>query len=119
MFPTKQTISLFIEMCNRDGIVNTVSQFLNNDKDLSDKYIPTISFLKSNIKIIENQNTDVCPESFAVGFLTCFHLFRLQLEAESMEIEDMQISLENLNSYVSYLEERLMETTDDTKGNDT
>lgn len=105
MFPSKDTVKLFIDICSRDGLSKTVSEVIKNPID--EKYGPVLSYLKGAMRIIDNPEgtSDLCGESFGVGFLTCFNLFRLQLESEDMDIDDLQTNLDNLNNYIQFLEE--------------
>jgi hypothetical protein len=108
MFPTKNTVDLFIEMCNKGGPVNTVVGFLKEDS-INAEYKPSIAYLKAAIQFMMDTSSDICTESFCVGFLSCFHLFRLQLEADQMDIGDLEVNLESLSNYVEYLEGEVRE----------
>ena len=105
MFPSKETVKLFIDVSNRDGFAATLSAPLLDP--INPKYSPVLGYLKSALKIIDASegNSKFCPESFASGFLSCFHMFRLQIESEDMDIEDLQLNIESLSNYVKFLEE--------------
>ena len=108
MFPTKDTVDLFIDMCNKSGPVNTVVGFLKEDS-INTEYKPSIAYLKAAIQFMMDSGSDICTESFCVGFLSCFHLFRLQLEADQMDIGDLEVNLASLSNYVEFLEGEVRE----------
>lgn len=109
-------------MCNRDGIIPTLTAFLKDGDGLipkDSKYMPCLSHLKVNLKAIEeSESAEICKESYTVGFLSCFHLFRLQLEADQMDFEELQINIENLTSYITYLEDQLGRCREQSPDND-
>lgn len=109
MFPSKDTVKLFIDISNRDGFAATLSGPLKDP--INPKYAPVLGYLKSALKIIDHSPEDskFCPESFASGFLACFHMFRLQIESEDMDMEDMQSSLDSLSNYIKFLEEEAVQ----------
>jgi len=103
MFPSKDTVKLFIDISSRDGLAKTIASIL--DQQSNANYAPTLSYLKSVLRILDEDKSDLCAESYATGFLSCFHLFRLQLESEDMDIDDLQINVEHLSNYIKFLEE--------------
>lgn len=114
MFPSKDTVKLFIDISNRDGFASTLTTVLTDP--VNPKYGPILGYLKSALKIIDGQgesNSKFCPESFASGFLSCFHMFRLQIESEDMDIEDLQANIESLSNYVKFLEEEAVKFKSD------
>ena len=121
MFPSKETVSLFVDMTNRDGFSNTVISVLS--EPINKKYSPVLGYLKSALRAISKSSNSkeggFCEESFASGFLSCFHLFRLQLESEDMEDDDLICSYENLSNYVKYLEEENVKLKDKIDGDST
>lgn len=103
MFPSKETIDVFLAMCAKDGLMKVSSSIFEDKVD--PKYEPTIQILKNLVvTLTEMEKALFDPESFATGFLTCFNIFRLQLESEDMTIEDMSANMAVLNSYVEFLE---------------
>lgn len=103
MFPSKDTVSLFIDICNRDGFSNTISEILK--APMNPNYAAVLGYLKSVLRIIDNGMSDLQSDSFASGFLCAFHLFRLQIESEDMEIEDLQLTVNSLANYIEFLED--------------
>ena len=104
-FPKKETVALFIEMINRDGLESVILQALKGDA--IPKYGPIISFLKAACLIIDDpeNNSELCMESYSLGFLSCFNLFRLQIESEDMDLDDLENQVQKLEGWISYLED--------------
>ena len=104
-FPKKETVALFIEMINRDGLESAILQAIRGDS--TPKYYPIISFLKAACLIIEDpeNNSELCMESYSLGFLSCFNLYRLQIESEDMDLDDLESQLQKLDAWVLYLED--------------
>lgn len=104
MFPSKETVDLFETICSRDGFASTITQNISK-KNLN--YKPVMEYLSRIKDVIKHGAVDKKEsyECFTVGFLCCFHLFRLQIEAEDYDIEDYQRNIENLNNYIAFLEE--------------
>lgn len=115
MFPSKDTVKLFIDISNRDGFAATLTRVLEDP--INPHYSPILGYLKSALKIIDSQTTPskFCPESFASGFLSCFHMFRLQIESEDMDIEDLQANIDSLNNYIKFLEEEAIKLKSEEK----
>lgn len=105
MFPSKETVKLFIDISNRDGFAATLGSALSDP--VNPKYSAILGYLKSALKTIDNTGVEnrFCPESFASGFLSCFHMFRLQIESEDMDIEDLQSNIDSLTNYIKFLED--------------
>lgn len=106
MFPTKETVSLFCDIVARDGLANTVMPILNSKNPT---YIPALSYLKKAMKKIEDANSIeekmlLDPDAFSLGFVICFNLFRLQLEADELDNDDLKTNMEILQNYVEFLE---------------
>lgn len=105
MFPSNETVKLFLAMCNRDGTINAMMNIVDSKNE---EYKPTINFLKLLVEMIDKaQYGDVCVESLTIGFMTCFNLFRLQIEASKMDMADLQSNIEALSNYVDYLEKEV------------
>lgn len=107
MFPSKETIELFEELCSRDGFAHTVTSNISKKNPNYKPVLDYLSKIKRLIKDSEKEKREVFCESLNLGFLICFHLFRLQIEAEDLDIEDYKISIEGLSNYIKYLEEEL------------
>ena len=92
-------------MIKRDGLAKIIDQTLKGR--VVPNYLPTISYLKAACLAIENPTNDseLCMESYAVGFLSCFNLFRLQIEADDMDLDDLESQVQKLEGWISYLED--------------
>lgn len=103
MFPSKETIGLFETICSRDGFATTITQNISKSNT---NYKPVMDYLCKIKDVIEHGAVDKKQsyECFTVGFLCCFHLFRLQIEAEDYDIEDYERNIESLNNYIEFLE---------------
>lgn len=106
MFPTNETVKLFLAMCNRDGTINAMMDLIDKQNE---EYKPSLNFLKLLIAMIDKtEYKDVCVESLTIGFMTCFNLFRLQIEASNMDVADLQSNIDALSNYVEYLEKEVI-----------
>lgn len=114
MFPSKETIELFEEICKRDGFALTVTSNISKKNPNYKPVLDYLSKIKTLIKESEKEKREIFYESLNLGFLICFHLFRLQIEAENLDIEDYQISIDGLTKYIEYLEEELSKQKKDT-----
>lgn len=99
-------------MIKRDGLAKIIDQTLKGR--VVPNYLPTISYLKAACLAIENPTNDseLCMESYAVGFLSCFNLFRLQIEADDMDLDDIEAQIQKLEGWILYLEEENLRLKD-------
>jgi hypothetical protein len=104
MFPSQETVNLFETICSRDGLAFTITK---NISKKNPKYKPVMDYLYKIKNIIGGNSVEEAEkyECFTIGFLCCFHLFRLQIEAEDYDIEDYEKNIESLNNYINFLEE--------------
>ena len=100
MFPSKETVDLLESMCVRDGYSSTITQNISKNN----LYTPAMDYLKKIQKIIINETGEPDAKLFTAGYLTCFHLFRLQIEAENCDLEDINTAMISLNNYIEFLE---------------
>lgn len=101
-YPNKNTVNTFIALLNRDGLAKTISKL---EDPLPDEQKPVIAYLKAIIKTLENRDdNELCIDSYGAGFLTCFHVFRMQIESDDMDMGDLDIQLKSLQGWIEYLE---------------
>jgi hypothetical protein len=102
-FPKIETVKAFIHTCDKDGFESIVDKLLNND--LKNEYKPLFAYLK---KIVTDMLADDLVEEcnyYTSGFVSCFDLFRRQIESEDMDVDDIQSQLKNLLAWSSFLED--------------
>lgn len=112
-YPTIETVRMFAEITNRDGFEEISEQLLLKSKD--QRMIPLLSYFKQ--AIIQMMEAELYDEAdgYSSGFITCLDLFRRQIEAESITIDDLQAQIENMCGWTSYLEEEVTKLQDKIK----
>jgi hypothetical protein len=101
-YPTADTINAFIEIVERDGIEPITEYLILKNKDT--RIQPMLVFFK---KIIINMMEDELfdeADGYSTGFISCLDLFRRQIQAEKVTLEELEIQIENMCGWSEYLE---------------
>ena len=101
-YPTIETVRMFAEITNRDGFEEISEQLLLKGKD--QRMIPLLSYFKQ--AIIQMMEAELYDEAdgYSSGFITCLDMFRRQIEAEAITLEELEIQINNMSGWISYLE---------------
>lgn len=106
-FPKIETVKAFIHACDKEGFETIVDRLLNND--LKTEYKPLFAYLKKIVTdMLEDDLNEEC-NYYTSGFISCFDLFRRQIESEDMSIDDIKIQLDNILAWSSFLEKENVE----------
>lgn len=106
-FPNLSTVKAFIEIVSRDGIESVMDELLT--KEVKKEYDPLFSYLKKIVTdMLEDNLTEEC-NYYTSGFINCFQIFRMQIEGESMSLDDLEIQLQNIIAWSEYLEEEVIQ----------
>lgn len=101
-FPKIDTVKAFIHVCEKEGFESIVDRLMNND--LKTEYKPLFAYLKKIVTdMLEDDLTEEC-NYYTSGFISCFDLFRRQIESEDMTVDDIKLQLDNVLAWSSYLE---------------
>lgn len=103
-YPNNDTIQLFAEIVKRDGIEELMEKLI--DKASRDpKMKPLLGFFKTTLTtMLEDELFDEV-DGYSTGFITCFDMFRRQIESEKISLEDLLLQVDNLCGWNSFLEE--------------
>jgi hypothetical protein len=113
-YPTKETIEAFKQIVDKDGmedILENLVTLANNDK----KIAPIIGFLKEMVHIIISDNLEEELSAYTHGFISCLDLFRRQIQSETIDLEDLNLQLDNIVGWNSYLEDEVVKLNDKIK----
>ena len=101
-YPTIETVRMFAEITNRDGFEEISEQLLLKSKD--QRMIPLLSYFKQ--AIIQTMEAELYDEAdgYSSGFITCLDMFRRQMEAEAITLEELEVQLKNMCGWSDYLE---------------
>lgn len=106
-FPKIETVKAFIHTCDKEGFESIVDRLLNND--LKTEYKPLFAYLKKIITdMLEDDLNEEC-NYYTSGFISCFDLFRRQIESEDMTVDDIKLQLDNVLAWSSFLEKENVE----------
>lgn len=102
-YPTIETVRMFAEITNRDGFEELSERLLLKNKD--PKMLPLLSYFKT--AIIQMMEAELYDEAdgYSSGFISCLDMFRRQIEAEAITLEELEIQLKNILAWSSYLED--------------
>ncbi len=106
-FPSMTTVKAFIEICQKDGFENLIDEFLS--KELRAPYKPTMSYLKRIVTDFLDEDMDEAANYYTSGFISCFDMFRRQIEAEEATVEDLELQLQNMIGWTQFLESENLE----------
>lgn len=102
-YPTIETIKMFVEITSRDGFEEISENLLLKHKD--QRIMPLLSYFKQAIiQMLEGELYDEA-DGFSSGFIICLDLFRRQIESEAITLEELEIQLQNMEGWTSFLEE--------------
>lgn len=102
-YPTRETVELFCEVLKKDGMEDVMEKLLmENGKDL--RMMPILSFFKQSLtQLMEDHLLDEI-DGYSSGFLCCLDLFRRQIGAEEVTLDDLNIQIDNMIGWSQYLE---------------
>lgn len=106
-FPKLETVKSFIQVCEKDGFESIVDKIL--DRELKAEYKPLFAYFKKIITdMLDDNMTEEC-NYYTSGFISCFDLFRRQIEADSMSLDDISLQLKNILAWSEFLERENLE----------
>ena len=101
-FPSIETVDLFYEIVQRDGMEYVSENLLLKSKD--PRLVPAVRYLKTVLlSLIEDELLDEA-NGFSAGFISCLDIFRRQIDSEDIDLEDIELQLKNLSAWIEYLE---------------
>ena len=101
-YPSLETVQMFVEIANRDGLEEIIENMLLKNKEL--RMLPLLSYFKQMIvNMIENELYDEA-DGYSSGFLSCLDIFRRQINSEVVKLEDIEIQLANMCGWSEFLE---------------
>lgn len=101
-FPKVETIKAFVEICKKDGFESIIDEFLS--KELKPSHKPIMSYLKKIVTDFLDEDLEEYANYYSSGFITCFDMFRRQIESEEATIEDLELQLDNMIGWTKFLE---------------
>ena len=102
-YPSKETIEAFKQKIEKDGLEEVLGNLVNIS-NVNKKINPIVTYLKEMIFSMIDNNLEEEMSAYTNGFISCLDLFRRQIESESIDLEDLNIQLENITGWTSYLE---------------
>jgi hypothetical protein len=106
-YPTVETINLFTEILKRDGMEEITENILLRGKDV--RMHPILSFFKIAITQMLEDNLFDEVDGYSTGFMTCLDLFRRQMDAEKITLEELEIQIENMCGWTEFLEREALD----------
>ena len=104
-FPSIETVDLFYEIVQRDGMEYVSENLLLKSKD--PRLVPAVRYLKTVLlSLIEDELLDEA-NGFSAGFISCLDIFRRQIDSEDIDLDDIQQQLQNICGWTEYLEEEV------------
>ncbi len=113
-YPTKETISAFKDIVEKDGMEDIFHNLVELSKS-NKKINPLIEYLKAMVFSMVDGGLDEELGAYTNGFISCLDLFRRQMDSESIDLEDLNIQLENICGWNSYLEDEVVRLNDKIK----
>ena len=98
--PDLTTIEIFLKKCKESSLHDITHQLIKKSE-----YTTIITFLKASMKNLLHDNDESTCDGYVSGFITCLELFRIHQEGKDMDVEELNCSISQLNSYVLALEE--------------
>ena len=106
-YPSLETVQMFAEIAHRDGLEEITENLIIKNRD--PRTLPLLSYFKKIIiHLTENELYDEA-DGYSSGFLSCLDIFRRQINYEAITLGDLEIQLNNINSWNSYLETENLE----------
>jgi hypothetical protein len=102
-FPRIETIKAFVEICKKDGFEELMDEFLS--KELLPEYKPVMSYLKKIVTDMLEEDLNEEANYYTSGFISCFDMFRRQIEGEHATLEDLELQIENMLGWTKFLED--------------
>lgn len=101
-YPSLETVQMFVEITNRDGLEEISENMLLKNKE--HRMLPLLSYFKQMIvNMIENELYDEA-DGYSSGFLSCLDIFRRQINSEAVKLEDIEAQLSNMEGWINFLE---------------
>ena len=113
-YPTKETISAFKDIVEKDGMEDIFHNLVELSKT-NKKINPLIEYLKAMVFSMVDNGLDEELGAYTNGFISCLDLFRRQMDSESIDLEDLNIQLDNIVGWNSYLEDEVVKLNDKIK----
>lgn len=101
-YPSVDTIKLFCEILNRDGIDSITENIILSGNN--PKLNPILIYFKRTLTDMLKEELYEEVDGYTTGFLTCLDIFRRQLDADDVSLEDLEIQIENMCGWTDYLE---------------
>jgi hypothetical protein len=68
-----------------------------------------MSYLKKIVTDFLDEDLEDSANYYTSGFITCFDMFRRQIESEEATIEDLELQLQNMIGWTQFLESENLE----------
>lgn len=112
-FPSNDTVDLFYEIVQRDGMEHVSEELLLKSKDL--RLLPLVRYLKTVLlSLIKDELLDEA-NGYSAGFISCLDIFRRQLDSEEIDLDDVKMQIENMSAWTDYLESEVILLKDQLK----
>lgn len=98
--PDLTTIEIFLKKCKESSLQDITHELIKKSE-----YKTMVSFLKASMTHLLHDNNESTCDGYVSGFITCLELFRIHQEGKDMDLEELNCSISQLNSYVLALEE--------------
>jgi len=106
-YPTTETVELFKHALEKDGMELIFENLFKDKKNF--KMMPTLSLFKQMINNLLEDKLYEEVDGFCSGFVICLDLFRRQIEAEFITLEDVELQVQNMCGWTEYLERENLE----------
>lgn len=102
-YPSLDTVRSFQDIVKRDGLEDITENLFTKNQDLRMSAI--LSYFKLVLtQMLENELLDEA-NGFSNGFISCLDLFRRQINSEKANLEELNIQIENICGWTSFLEQ--------------
>jgi len=106
-YPTAETVELFRHILEKDGMESIFENLFKDKKNF--KMLPMLAMLKRTLADLLEDDLHEEASGFSSGFVMALDIFRRQIEAEFITLEDVELQINNLIGWISYLENENMD----------
>lgn len=109
-FPSTDTVNLFYEIVERDGMEHVTEDLLLRSKDT--RILPMVKYLKTVLlSLIKDELIDEA-NGYSAGFISCLDMFRREIDSDEFTLDDIKFQIENISAWSSYLEDENLKLKD-------
>lgn len=98
--PDLSTIEIFLKKINDKPLQKITEELMETTEC---KHM--MAYLSVSMKKFLQESSEIACDGYVSGFITCLEIFRLHQEALDMDKEDLEITVNQQNSYIAALEE--------------